>query len=493
MFRFRFGRIPVTVHVSHLIVSALIAYAITRTPPLGSVGWPNAILAQSSHPEHDQTLVLVMLLWMGMIFLSVLVHELGHASVARWFGYPPHVQLIGLGGLTFAEGGEAMPWHQDVLHTLAGPAAGLLLGVSSGLALLAWNAAGTAPPLASYTLDSLFRANLVWTALNLLPLATLDGGRIASAVLARLFGRPGYLVAQLLSLGLASAFFLFALSVGELLMMLLVVMLGVRTYANLVGWYRGELPRGEGAHPLLAEAQRAEQALQAGKLEEAEALSRALLQGEPPAVVQGRAHLVLGWVLLKRGQGQAALAELMRVPPRELPAHAVAAAYSLSGDEAKALPLWAQAAEQTGNDVVRHEFAGALVRSGREAEARRLPGIRLALAYRSAERVYYVRGEYERAAEMAEAAFREEPSAPSAYDAACAFSRAGKAEAALRMLALAAQNGFTDVEAARGDPDLASLRELPQFQTWLEGLGAPSPAVGLVGAGGGAERGSELD
>jgi uncharacterized protein HemY len=122
--------------------------------------------------------------------------------------------------------------------------------------------------------------------------------------------------------------------------------------------------------------------------------------------------------------------------------------------------------------VVLHEFAAALLRLGREAEARKLEGVRMALAFSAAERVYYVRAEYSQAAKMAEAAFREEPSPHHAYDAACAHARAGEVSAALRMLKLAADAGYADPEAAKIDPDLARLRDLPAFLSWLECLRA---------------------
>lgn len=470
VFQFRLWRFPVIVHVSHLVVSGLIAWSFAQSPR-GST-WPDTVLAQPSDPQHAQTTVLVVLLWMAMISLSVLVHELGHAMVARYFGYPAHIRLIGLGGQTWAEGGEEMPWHQDVLHTLAGPAAGLVLGLVSGITLLVWGSLGEAPALARYILHNLFYANLAWTALNLLPLATLDGGRIASAVLARLFGRSGFLSAQILSLLLATGLFIAALTVRDFLLLALVLLLGARTYANIAGWYRGELPRGTGSHPLVAEIEGAEQSFREGKLDEAERSGRALLGQEVPLMVRSRAHLLLGWVFLKRGQGKLALEEFQQVREQELPPHALAAAFSLAGDEVKALPLWVQAAQQSGNEVIRHELAGAFLRAGREADARRVVGVKMALAWASAERVYYVRGEYEKAAQMAEGAFREEPSFSSAYDAACAYSRAQQPAAAMRMLALAAQNGFRDAAKAKVDPDLQGMRELPEFQAWLSMLNA---------------------
>jgi hypothetical protein len=88
--------------------------------------------------------------------------------------------------------------------------------------------------------------------------------------------------------------------------------------------------------------------------------------------------------------------------------------------------------------------------------------------------VLHVRGEYARAAQMAEAGFHEAPSASAAYDAACFFARAGNVTDAMRLLTLASQNGFAETSTAKNDPDLTSLRELPAFVEWLQSL--PHPA-----------------
>ena len=71
---------------------------------------------------------------------------------------------------------------------------------------------------------------------------------------------------------------------------------------------------------------------------------------------------------------------------------------------------------------------------------------------------------------MAEAAFQAAPQATSAYNAACAFVRAGDVNSAMRMLALASQNGFDDVALASNDPALASLRGVTAFESWLAHL-----------------------
>lgn len=437
--------------------------------------WPGRVVLNPQDPARLVTLVGITLLWMLMISFSVFVHELGHAMSARAFGYVASMQFIGIGGRTRIEGNEAMAWHQDVLSTLAGPVAGLALGVVAGGVSFAWQRVGTEPAVVRYLLEGLFYANLWWALLNLVPLATLDGGRIAAALMTRVLGRVGFLVAQVLSLGLAGAIAALAVQQRIWLLMALVLMLGTRTFANIAAYNKGELPKGDGAHPLLKRITEAEGLFRAARFDEAEQLVNEVLTHDAPVVVKSRAHALLGWVSLKAGRGRLALDHFSQVQGIDVPPQALAAAFSLIGADDRALPLWAVAAQTAPSQVVLHEFAAALIRLGREADARKLEGVRPALAYSAAERVYYVRGEYSQAAQMAESAFREEPSPTLAYDAACAWARAGDVPAALRMLALASQNGYRDAEAAKIDPDLARLRDLPEFISWLSTL--PSAAA----------------
>lgn len=474
MLRFQVGTIPVEIHPTHLLISGLIGWNFTQSN-FGRTAWPAAILRDDGHPQHGVTLAFVLLTWMLLVTLSVLVHELGHAGAAKAFGARPSIHLVGLGGLTRAEGVERLAWWRDVLFTLAGPGAGLALGVVAGLVV--WLAGDVTHEAVRYFGTGLLIANVSWTVLNLLPISSLDGGRITAVVLTRLMGRRGFLVAQVLALVLAGAALLFAFATRQVFLGFIVVMLAMRTFANIGAYQRGELPAGEAAHPLLAVVERAEELYRQRKLAEAELVAREVADDAgAPALLRGRAHALLGWVALKEGNGRRALEHFGQVQGLEVPPQALAAAYSLAGDEAKALPLWEQAAQSQGDEVVLHEFAGALIRVGRERDARSLPGVRMAHAFAAAERVYFLRGEYALAAQQAEAAFREEPQPTLAYDAACAWARAGQPESAMRMLTLASQNGFADAATAAADSDLASLRGRPDFEAWLSGLGRTSQA-----------------
>lgn len=470
MIRLRIRSIPVEVHATHLMISAFLAWGFLGFDGPGT--WPKQVLANDAHPFHLPTTVLVVLCWMALVSLSVLVHELGHAFAARAFGAKPSIQLVGLGGLTRAEGVERLEWWQDLLFTLAGPAAGLALGVFAGLLYFV----GLPDPI-RYFAKGMAIANLWWTVMNLLPISTLDGGRITTLVLTQVMGRPGFLVAQLIALALAALVLLFAVAVRQPLVAVVVALMVMRTFANIGAYQRGELPVGSAAHPLTVVIERAEALYRERKLTEAGLIAGGVVEAaDTPSLLRSRAHVLLGWIALKEGNGRRALDHFSQVQGLQVPLHALAAGFSLIGDETRAIPLWAQASQVMGEQLVLDEYAGALIRGGREQEARALPGVQMARAFSAAERVHYVRKEFEAAARAAEAAFHEEPHPTLAYTAACAWAQANKPEDALRLLSLAAQNGYRNAAEARTDPDLKSLRGTPQFDGWLASLQQSTPS-----------------
>ncbi len=112
-------------------------------------------------------------------FISILVHELGHALTARHFGAQPHIALIAFGGYA-AYSGVRMSRRQSFLITAAGPTIQLVLGFAVILLSLAL------PPLSlhgEYFLGTLIWISFAWAILNLLPVLPLDGGQMLEAAL----------------------------------------------------------------------------------------------------------------------------------------------------------------------------------------------------------------------------------------------------------------------------------------------------------------------
>src|SRR5258708_21488286 len=73
---------------------------------------------------HDRKL---MLIWMACIFVSILVHELGHALTAQYFGWPPHIVLHAFGGYASYQPTWGHSTSRSILVSFAGPWAGFLL------------------------------------------------------------------------------------------------------------------------------------------------------------------------------------------------------------------------------------------------------------------------------------------------------------------------------------------------------------------------------
>ncbi|MHB8513646.1 MAG: zinc metalloprotease [Actinomycetota bacterium] len=135
-----------------------------------------------------------------MVFITTLVHELGHAFAFRSYGRGAKVTLFAFGGYTQGDGGPLERGKRRVV-SFAGPLASMvLLGV---------------PALFIRRLNSLsdqqhFIANLFvfisigWSLLNLLPILPLDGGQISSSILEEKYGLNGAIAARVLSIVFAA-------------------------------------------------------------------------------------------------------------------------------------------------------------------------------------------------------------------------------------------------------------------------------------------------
>ena len=140
-------------------------------------------------------------IWVGVVFLSVLVHELGHALLQRWFGGRPEIVLYGLGGYAMASGMN-LNWWRAIVVAFAGPLAGFLLAAASYAFAMAMS--GRANLMLGTTLDFLVLVNVFWGIINLLPIWPLDGGHISRELLVRfLVPSKGIVVSLMVSIACA--------------------------------------------------------------------------------------------------------------------------------------------------------------------------------------------------------------------------------------------------------------------------------------------------
>jgi Zn-dependent protease len=162
-----------------------------------------------------------------LLFLSVLLHELGHSLVALAQGVKVRsITLFLLGGVASVER-ECSTAFGALLVAAAGPAVSLVLGV--GL-LSSTHAAAHLAPWLGEMVNRLGSLNLLLAFFNLLPGLPLDGGLIVKALVWQVSGsqRRGILVANscgrflsYLAVGLGAVLLLRGAGLGGVWLMLL--------------------------------------------------------------------------------------------------------------------------------------------------------------------------------------------------------------------------------------------------------------------------------
>ncbi len=158
MLRFSLFHFPVRVHWTFGLIAFLLGGGLYATSP-----------------EHLPTVLTAV----TVIFLSILVHELGHAFAGRRFGAHPSILLHSMGGLCYLPGAR-LTRRQNIAVSLAGPGAGFM---AAGITLLLLRYLPPDAPLLYYALEVSLFINFVWSALNLLPILPLDGGQVCRDLL----------------------------------------------------------------------------------------------------------------------------------------------------------------------------------------------------------------------------------------------------------------------------------------------------------------------
>jgi len=189
-----------------------------------------------------------LVIWAALLFVSILVHELGHAVLQRHFGGRPWITLYAMGGLASCDTGDRQTRSQ-VLISLAGPIAGFLLALVVVVSVrLAGHPVGflgpwTEPSLESvglgqasllstplvtiywqsfdssygnYLVGNLLWVNILWGCVNLLPIYPLDGGQVARELCQVWRPRQGIVLSLQLSALCAGVMAVLGLMAGEL-------------------------------------------------------------------------------------------------------------------------------------------------------------------------------------------------------------------------------------------------------------------------------------
>ncbi|WP_208027965.1 site-2 protease family protein [Rhabdothermincola sediminis] len=276
--------------------------------------------------------------WIAIAFVSILVHELGHAAAFRLYGIRPSITLHGFGGLT-AGNGVLSPARRIVV-SLTGPLSALAM---LGLPALWLDLSGVLSSVEARTIVSqVVWINIGWSLLNLLPILPLDGGQVFAAVADLLTGGRGRRVAEVFSVALAAVLGIWALRSGLVVGAVLAAMFAAMNLSSLARARSDELA---------AQLQDAHRLLLAHRPEDAEEVVQRVLASRPTGDTLAWAAELAAWARLWRGDSAGAELVLRRCAPAAVPSHCYRAAEALAAgrtDEGVALMAWALANEPPG-------------------------------------------------------------------------------------------------------------------------------------------------
>lgn len=448
----------------------------------------------------------LILVFVLLVFISVLFHELGHALTYRMVGQRSAIVLHGFGGFTVPTGGgrRVLSKGKSIAVSLSGavfqllllwlPARYLLnaewsqelLGVvqtSGGLAIVGWDDSSNWDFHWGVVLYWAAFINLWWALFNLLPIRPLDGGHVAETVL-------GFENACKVSIVAAIVAALWALRGGWFFMALLMGFFAFTSYRDL--------KEGQNTGMLDVEAPEAPPGGSGG--------GGGPGGGARPQRGSGRSGR-------RRGRGRGSQ-HLQPVPNLDLgflgrdAAEVEAAAWNQlrDGDSDRAAGLLRQAGGSSANPFLQASVALAQGHAGiaidlfeaaytkePDGPPNLVPAMLLAdrgqavaltrtllgngsngiSAAGSLQTHLHYADRFATAAQVGELVFAAGPASPAqtAFEVACAWSRAGSGEEALRWVEAAIDAGFKAPAILDGEPDLAEARNRPGWPSVRAKLG----------------------
>jgi Zn-dependent protease len=224
---FRVSGIDVEAHWSWTFIVALLVWSLA-----------DAVFPEANPGLSDGTYALMGTAAALLLFVSLALHELGHAVQARREGMPIEgITLWLLGGVARFRGSFPSA-GAELRIAIAGPLVSLALGV----VLLAAALALPLPAAVDGVLLWLGTTNLVLLAFNMIPALPLDGGRVLRAAL---WGRGGdFGAATRTAVSVATAFGR-VLVAGGIVLVFLTGTLGGLWFA-VIGWFLLNAAAGEG-------------------------------------------------------------------------------------------------------------------------------------------------------------------------------------------------------------------------------------------------------
>jgi stage IV sporulation protein FB len=280
--------------------------------------------------------------WVVIAFVSILLHEVGHAVAFRIFGVHPNITLYGMGGMTSGSG--RLSPTESIAVSLAGPLSVLALIGLPALWLQSQGVVGSADGEA--ILGQVIWINVWWSILNLLPMLPLDGGNVTRSVLDLLTRGRGRRPAEIVSIVVAAGAGLLAYASGLYFGMILAVMFVGINVSSLSQVKQQEL--GD-------ELNFGQRALIEHRPADAQRVAEAVLAKRPSGPMLRTSSELLGWARLWQGDLPGADAAIQRFAHAGPPSGSFRAAQALAAGrtaEGVATMVWAFANEPPGPSQV---------------------------------------------------------------------------------------------------------------------------------------------
>jgi Zn-dependent protease len=394
--------------------------------------------------------------WVAAVFLSVLVHEFGHAVSFRVFGQTPRIRLWAWGGLT--SGSAPLPPGKDVVVSLAGSGAAIaVLGLPAYVVTRTTTFTSSA---ASIFWHDLWWVSMAWSLLNLLPLLPLDGGNVANTLLRRAMGERGEVTALWLSISVAALGAAWALLERQPFLAVYGVFFAGHSAQRLID--RRDAP-------LRAALDRARHQF-ADDPDAAAAAARRVLESARGRVTQTEASEIVAWAALDDERDAEAVEAIRLIGPMERPSPLLEGCIALvAGDRDRGLERLAAGMAERTSSFPRLTPMRCIARAGATEElTTRLLDRRGDDGAKGAATLavgMHLIARFDTALAVAERVYADGRASRSivAYNAACSAARADSPDLALRWLELAIANGFGDAGLLATDDDLATLRASQTF------------------------------
>jgi Zn-dependent protease len=399
--------------------------------------------------------------WLVVLLFSILLHELGHALTGRRFGLSPSISLYSMGGLTSWKNTVDLEPAKYLIISLAGPAAGLLLG---GILLFCGQLFDFDNSVLSVAYHDLLWVNIGWSIFNLLPMLPLDGGQVLITLESWLLAKKAQTVSHAISLLVALAITSWALSRNSVWIAILGAWFSVTNGKYL--WQKIQAHRDQ---ELRRDVDRARQEIRSEQFDSA--LSRTEMvrtEARTDSLRREAAQLVI-FIFIQQGKYKEAEEELGRFDILFGEDHYLKGLnYFHTGNMSGALLHLRIVFDQSPTKEVGLILNHALIAERNYSEVLKLAGhsvladVRWEL-YVDLQTEAFNGADFAVSTQAGLLASQIRTDAEIAYNLACAFARDAKPQVALDWLARAVAAGFKNRDLVASDADLDSLRSFPEF------------------------------